>query len=367
MKKIIIHENEKGLLFKNGKLARMLEAGRHYIFHGSEIEILPVHLPLSSGHCALDLLLKHPEIARKITVVSVSDRQLALHFVDGSFSEVLRSGTFAFWNTCAKHTFQLVDISTPVVSADVPAYLFPLLPTDCYRRIEVADYQKARLYFDQKLVKILEGGTYYFWRNQVSIDVSFVDTRLTWLNVTGQEILTRDKVGLRINFVCSYRITDCIRVLTEVDDYQEQLHIAAQMALREYVGRQKLDEILENREEISDYVIARLREKAPGLYVEIRDGGVKDLILPGEIRSIMNTVLVAEKRAQANVITRREEVASTRSLLNTAKLMEENKTLMRLKEMEYLERICENVGSIRLSGTGDLLTQLGNLFHGQPG
>jgi hypothetical protein len=73
---------------------------------------------------------------------------------------------------------------------------------------------------------------------------------------------------------------------------------------------------------------------------------------------------VAEKKAQANVITRREEVASTRSLLNTARLMEENGTLMRLKEMEYLERICDNVGSITVGGGGDLLKQLAQLLKG---
>ena len=84
----------------------------------------------------------------------------------------------------------------------------------------------------------------------------------------------------------------------------------------------------------------------------------------GEIREIMNTVLVAEKRAQANVITRREEVASTRSLLNTAKLMDENQTLYKLKELEYVERICENVGNISLNGNGNILSQLTAILNG---
>ena len=157
----------------------------------------------------------------------------------------------------------------------------------------------------------------------VKVNADFVDTRLTQMNITGQELLTRDKVSLRISFVCSYRITDYVKVLTEIDNYAEQLHVTAQLALREYVGRHKLDEILENKEQISEYAVGRLREQSPALYLEIAGGGVKDVILPGEIRDIMNTVLVAEKRAQASVITRREEVASTRSLLNTARLMEE--------------------------------------------
>ena len=99
--------------------------------------------------------------------------------------------------------------------------------------------------------------------------------------------------------------------------------------------------------------------------MEILGFGIKDVILPGEIREIMNTVLVAEKKAQANVIMRREEVASTRSLLNTARLMDENKTLLRLKEMEYLERICDKVGTITLNGGNSLLEQLSQLTTGQ--
>ena len=121
--------------------------------------------------------------------------------------------------------------------------------------------------------------------------------------------------------------------------------------MRDYVGAHTLDEILAGREGLSEYAAGKLAKKAEELFVEVSDAGVRDIILPGEIRDIMNTVLTAEKRAQANVITRREEVASTRSLLNTAKLMDENKTLYRLKELEYLGKICEQVGHNAL-GTG---------------
>ena len=185
------------------------------------------------------------------------------------------------------------------------------------------------------------------------------------MDITGQEIMTLDKVSLRINFVCNYKVTDYVRILTEIDDYVEQIHIAAQLALRDYVGKYKLDEILENKDEMSKYVFQKLKEKEAELFVEIKDAGVKDIILPGEIRDIMNTVLVAEKKAQANVITRREEVASTRSLLNTAKLMEENQTLYKLKELEYVERICENVGNINVNGNSDMLSQLLGIVGGK--
>lgn len=356
--KVIINEKERGFLFKNGRFLKVLGVGKHRTFGGKKIEVAKLDQPIASESCTLETLLADQELAGQASVVEVADWQLALHFVNGQFTSVLGSGKHAFWQITDQHTYQLVDISTPEVDASVPEYIFAKLPASVYTKVEVAEWQKARLYFNKKLVRILDAGTYYFWKNGVKIDVGYVDIRRRQMDITGQEILTQDKVSLRINFICNYRVTDYVKILTEIDDFAEQLHVAAQLALRDYVGKYRLDEILENKEQLSQYVFEKLKEKEGELYVEISEAGVKDIILPGEIRDIMNTVLVAEKRAQANVITRREEVASTRSLLNTAKLMDENHTLYKLKELEYVERICENVGNITLNGSGDVLTQL---------
>ena len=195
-------------------------------------------------------------------------------------------------------------------------------------------------------------------------NLRILDSRLQTLELSGQELLTKDRVTVRLNFVCSFRTVGGEKIFSVAEDCKEQFRMAAQLILRDAVGACRLDDLLENREEISRNLLEKLREKGAELCLEVRDGGVKDIILPGEIREIMNSVLAAEKRAQANVITRREEVASTRSLLNTARLMEENKTLCKLKEMEYVERICENVGSVNLNGGGNLLAQLTDLFRG---
>ncbi len=364
MKKILIQENQRGLLFKNGKYIKLLAPGKHRCYGGKDIEIVDLSQPLHSDRCPLETLLTDKVLTESLSVVEVADEQLCFHFVNGKFQAVLRPGKYAFWAITDRHEYSHVNISTPDVSEAFPRYLFSKIPGIYYTKVEVAEYQKARLYFDRRFVRVLDAGTYYFWKNGVRVDVDTVDTRLTQVNISGQEMLTKDKVSLRINFVCGYRITDYVRILTEIDDFEEQLHVAAQLALREYVGRYKLDELLENKDQLSAFVLARLREKEKDLFIRIVDAGVKDLILPGEIRQIMNTVLVAEKQAQANVITRREEVASTRSLLNTAKLMEENQTLYKLKELEYVERICANVGNINLSGNGDVLQQLTAILRG---
>ena len=152
-------------------------------------------------------------------------------------------------------------------------------------------------------------------------------------------------------------------MIETIRNLENQIHVCVQLIIREYVGRYRLDELLEQKEEISGFIFERLKDAQGEYCVEFLNAGIKDIILPGEIRDIMNTVLVAERKAQANVITRREEVASTRSLLNTAKLMEENKTLYKLKEMECLERICAQVGNIQVTGGGALLEQLKGLLQ----
>lgn len=366
MTKVTINENQKGLVFVNGKYDKTIGAGKYTLFGGKTVEVLRVNEPVHSVNCELETILADDRLKDSIVAVEVGDQQIALHYVNGILHEVLqRTGKYAFWSETAEHTFRLLDMSKPEIGDDVPRYILEQLPRALCTKVEVADYQKALLYFDNKFQRVLEVGTYYFWSNAAKVTVRMVDTRLTQVNITGQEIMTQDKVALRINLVCSYRITDCVKILTEIDDFAEQLHIAAQMALRSYVGRYKLDDLLANKDEMSAFVTEQLRAKEQELFLEIVDAGIKDIILPGEIRDIMNTVLIAEKKAQASVITRREEVASTRSLLNTAKLMEENQTLYKLKELEYMERICENVGNINLNGSGDMLTQLLGVIGGK--
>lgn len=364
MTKVIINDNERGLLFKNGKFVRFLDPGKYREFGDKEIEVRRVESPVYSDKCSINDLMADPTFNERLTVVEVGDEKIAVQYVNGRFSSVLPRGKYAFWNTADVLEFKFIDISSPYIDESVPESLVARMPTNLYTKIEVACHQKALLFFNGRFEKLLDAGTHYFWKNSIKVTHNLIDTRLQQLDLVGQEILTRDKVSLRINFVCSYRVTDYVKVFTEISDYQNQIYIAAQLALREYVGKYRFDEILENKEAMSEFIYGRLKTKEKEFFVEITEADVKDITIPGEIRSIMNTVLIAEKRAQANVITRREEVASTRSLLNTAKLMDENATLYKLKELEYIERICEKVGNINITGSGDVMTQLASILKG---
>jgi regulator of protease activity HflC (stomatin/prohibitin superfamily) len=194
------------------------------------------------------------------------------------------------------------------------------------------------------------------------IQVFKADMRQMTQEVNGQEILTKDKAAIRINFSTQYHITDVQKALLENKDHEKQLYMLTQLALRSYVGGLTLDELLENKESVSDYIVSRLKTEISDLGIAVDHCGIKDVILPGEMKEIMNQVMIAQKQAQANTITRREETASTRSLLNTAKLMEDNQMLYKLKEMEYLERIADRIGDITVSGNGQVVDQLRQIF-----
>ncbi len=360
--KIIINENERGFLFKDGSFVRMLESGKHTVwaFLGQSIQTCKAEGAVTLNDVDNKLLLRDRAFEDATVCVHVPDGHFAIRYEDGRVAETLSTGEYYFWNILHKQSFQLVDITKPEIT-ELDAKALASVPVKHYIRVEVPSGYCALLYFDGSFQRTIENGTYFFWNGSVKVDCQLVDMRIQQLDIVGQEILTADKVSLRINFVCSYKITDALHIMSDIKDYKAQIHVMTQLILREYVGKYRFDELLEQKENIAGFVLAKLKEKQSSLHVAFIDSGLKDIILPGEIRDIMNTVLVAEKKAQANVITRREEVASTRSLLNTAKLLDENATLYKLKELEYLEKICDKVGNISV-GNGNLLGQLGELI-----
>jgi len=177
-----------------------------------------------------------------------------------------------------------------------------------------------------------------------------VDLRLQVLEVSGQEILTKDKVTLRLNLAANWRYSDVLSAFAQLSKPLDHLYRELQFALREAIGTRTLDELLEDKQIIADVVSVQVANRMAAFGIEVASLGVKDIILPGEMKTILSRLVEAEKSAQANVIRRREETAATRSLLNTAKVMESNPVALRLKELETLERVAERIDKISVFG-----------------
>ncbi|MDE7230169.1 MAG: slipin family protein [Oscillospiraceae bacterium] len=365
--KVIVNENQKGLLFDNGVLKMILNPGKYHTFFGKTIETLPLEGEISPNSCPVQKILDYcPGAKALISEVSVKNGEICLHYVNGVFDGCLTAGRHAFWNEYGTHEFQIISTEEPKVQ-DVPAVILQKLVPGVVQEINVQDGFGAIIYYNGKASEYLGAGRYYYWNGAVKVTCALYDLRIQTTSVGGQEILTKDKVGLRVNFVMNWRIVDYVKLAEQYPNITDLLYTAAQLALRDHLGTKTMDELLADREKFGDEILAELKERTSDTFVEVVSAGIKDVILPGEITAIMNSVLAAEKRAQANVITRREEVASTRSLLNTAKLMDENETLRRLKELEYIERICEHVGEITVDARSGLIEQLGQILGKEKG
>ena len=185
--------------------------------------------------------------------------------------------------------------------------------SDAISTVEVPDTSVGLLIVDGELREVLKPGLSAYWKYQRVLRVELVDLRLQTMEVSGQEILTRDKVSLRVNLTALWQVTDAVKARATVSNFVDYVYKELQFALREAVGTRTLDELLGDKGALDREVSASAAKlEASGLAV--RSVGVKDVILPGEMKTILNQVVEAEKVAQANLIRRREETAATRSL-----------------------------------------------------
>lgn len=362
MKRIRVNAGKIGLVFKKGDYKRVITTGTHWLTPFKKVAIYDLAKPFYPS-IELNVLLRDEELAKHLTIIEVSDNELAIQYENSNFKAVLAPGRYAFWKGLVDYTFVKADLSKIEITGAIDLLAIKRKELVPYVRVcKVDSFQNGVLFVDNKVEKILGPGEYYFWKNAQDVTVSKVDLRQQQMEVSGQEILTKDKAALRISFYTQYKVVDVTKAVIDNKDYEKQLYILMQFALREYIGTLTLDELLENKEAITKYVMNALKDKAAALGVEVKSCGVRDIILPGDMKEIMNQVLIAQKQAQANVIARREETASTRSLLNTAKLMEENDMLFKLKEMEYVEKIAEKIGEITVAGNGQIIDQLKGIF-----
>ena len=363
MKRVKIYAYQIALVYKNGEYKKMLQPGVYWFWANEKVLIYDVTVQFSTS-TDMNILLQDKVLAEALHVIDVSDNEIVLQYRDGLLKQVLTAGRYAFWkNPVNNYEFVKADISKIDITENISrAVLQSRLVAPYVRSYTVENYEKALLFIDGKYVQTLPAGIYNWWKNNISIVVGKADTRMQQIEINGQEILTKDKAALRINGYAQYRVTDIEKALLQNKDYERQLYVAFQLALREYIGALAFDELLEKKDSIVPFILEAVKTAADELGVAVNGFGIRDIILPGDVKDIMNKVLVAEKNAQANSIMRREETASTRSLLNTAKLMEDNTMLWKLKEMEYVEKIADKIGEISVSGNGSLVEQLKQIF-----
>ena len=359
IKKFEISQSQLGLLYIQDNFIRPLPAGE-YAFWAANRDI---NVP-TLNHLIPNPTFPHEELLIERYPDFVSEYCIAVQLLAHQVAIVRHlSKVIAILPPTSRKLFwqgvevEIIDISndaklaTNLISelrSSSPAILLPT--SNCIHICEVAAQHVGLLYIDRIFQSQLQPGIHAWWLFGRSFQSEVFDLRLQNLEVSGQDILSKDKVPLRLNLTAGFRIQDVLRAKSGLSDISNFLYKELQFALRAAVGEQTLDALLENKGAIDRSIADYIRIKTAEYGIEIDSVGVKDIILPGEIRTILSKVVEAEKSAQANVIRRREETAATRSMLNTAKVMEDNPVALRLKELEILERIAEKVDRIQVNG-----------------
>ena len=373
LQKVHVQKDERALLFVKGDFSEVLPAGDHWLFDlfgNMKVERFALALPRFE-HRSADYLQFSRDLREKAIVerefhkVQIGPREVGLRYENGVLVEVLAPNTRAlYWKGYLDIRVENVSVETSFaipekLAKEVLGAKLKMPGAELVHVVQAPQYSQAVLTVDGKVEALLPAGVHAFWRVGRDLRSETVESRLQVLDVAGQEILTRDKVALRVNLVAGYRITDVLAAYAKQAKPVDYLYKELQFGLRAAVGTRTLDELLEDKGLIDSVVSAHVKGRMAGMGIELDSAGVKDIILPGDMKAILTRVVEAEKAAQANVIRRREETAATRSLLNTAKVMEDNPTALRLKELETLEKVTEKIDKISVfSGLEGLMKDL---------
>src|SRR3954471_22988940 len=341
-KRVKIRSYEYGLYFREGEFKRDLLPGRYWFFDPllkTQVDVVSQRAPWLA-HEKLDVIVQSGALAGRAEVIDLKDYERGLVWIEGRFSHILPPGLYAYWTGVKDVRVEVVDARK--VRFQHPDFKVIVRSQHAAQVLDICSVERNHVgvsFQDGEYVETVPPGEYAFWRGVAASKLVEVDLREQTIDIAGQEIMTADKVSLRMNAVVTYRIFDARQAVTVSDGATQSLYREAQLALRAVVGTRDLDTFLTEKDAVTGAFEGAVRRRAGELGLEIVSVGVRDIILPGEMKDLMNKVTEAKKAAEANLIVRREETAAMRSQANTAKLLADNPTLMRLRELEVLEKI----------------------------
>jgi regulator of protease activity HflC (stomatin/prohibitin superfamily) len=358
---IKVEMHQRAFVIRDGKPVRYLGPGRHWHwspFHKIEV-IRTAGWSGATANLVADLDADQLALVPDgdVTQLELEPHQRAVVYARGRPKLWLQAGSHQIWTvdqTLGKdrkpvsairaEVFDTSGVAAQPLRDEVKA----LAPAGDYTEATAPEGSVAVRYVDGVLDAVLPTGRHAAWTTMRKVQLSVIDLRERLLHVTGQDIMSKDRVTLRLNLSAAFRVKDAKRLATVARVPDDVMYLAMQLAAREATAARTLDELLSDRAALAEQMGADVRARAESVGLELVSFGIKDLILPGEMKTLLNRVIEAQKEAEANVILRREETAATRSLAQTAKVLSENPLLVRLKELEAYKELAGKVGQVHL-------------------
>lgn len=238
------------------------------------------------------------------------------------------------------YDFAMTNIDTIALVVGVAAAVFAFWLSTTRGKVTIFDWQTAVLYHNGVFKRMLEPGKHRFFTPPHSWIV--FDRRPQFLTVPGQEVLSRDALGLKITLVAEYQIEDAAKLmrafaLTSQGEVANAIYPLIQLPIREAAATYTLDELLQTRDALPELVRAASAERLAAAGIKLIKVAVRDIMIAKELRDAYAANAIAQKTAAATLERARGEVASMRALANAARMTHGNPELMQLRALQAMQ------------------------------
>ena len=163
-----------------------------------------------------------------------------------------------------------------------------------------------------------------------------VDIRTKVIDVPEQEAITKDNVSIKINAVLYFHVFDASKAILEVENYIYAVSQLAQTTMRNAVGSISLDELLTEREKISENICKIIDKATDPWGLKVENVELKDIALPEEMKRVIAKVAEAEREKQAVITKAKGEVEASNNLAKAAETMSQAPGALHLRTLATL-------------------------------
>lgn len=163
-----------------------------------------------------------------------------------------------------------------------------------------------------------------------------VDIRVKAVDVPDQESITKDNISVKINAVIYYKVKDAAKVIIEVENFRFAVSQLAQTTMRNATGEVSLDELLANRDEISNRIKTIVDKATDPWGIEVINVELKDITLPEEMKRTIAKQAEAERERRAVIIKAEGEVASAANMAKAADMLANSPGALHLRTLQSI-------------------------------
>lgn len=202
---------------------------------------------------------------------------------------------------------------------------------------QVNQYQRGVMFTLGKYKGIKQPG----WRLVIPVFQKLirVDIRIKAVDVPEQKAITKDNIPVGVNAVIYYKVSDVSKAVLEVENFFHAVSQLAQTTMRNVVGEVELDELLGQREKVSEKIKGVVSKASDAWGIRVDDVELKDVVLPPDMERIIGKQAEAEREKRAVIIKAEGEVMSAKNMSKAARILSESEGALHLRTLQSINDI----------------------------